>query len=222
MKAYYEREQMGLSVTTNAAGERQALGPYLTSWLETTKPVLEEGTWLQRRWLVEQHIVPALGAVRLSQLTAQQVHTLYMSKLGEGLSSTSIHHLHATLHRALEQAMRLGLVMRNVTDLVDAPRMAGIELHPLSPEEARAFLDVASSERLEALYVMALATGMRQSELLGLRWADLDLDLDALPVPVARVQVHLKREGGKFVFKAPKTRRSRQQIALAAPAVAAL
>jgi integrase len=114
----------------------------------------------------------------------------------------------------------LGLVPRNVTDLVDAPGLANIELHPLSAEETRILLDVASGERLEALYVVAVSTGMRQSELLGLRWADVDLE--ALPAPVLRVQYQLKRKNGTLVFKAPKTRRSRRQIALAAPAVVAL
>src|SRR5260221_1133696 len=219
-KAHYEREQLGLSVTTGAA-ERQTLKQYLASWLETIKPpVLDENTWRQHTYLVTRHLVPPLGATKLTQLSAQQVQGLYAAKVAEGLSTTTEHHLHATLHRALAQAVRLGLLMRNVTDLVDAPRMAETELHPLSREEARVLLDVASGERLEALYVVALATGMRQSELLGLRWADVDLDV--LPTAVVRVQFQLKREGGRLVFKAPKTRRSRRQIAIAGPAVAAL
>lgn len=219
-KAHYERQQLGVSPTTGSA-ERQTLKQYLTSWLETVMPpVLEESTWRQHHYLITQHITPTLGSTRLLQLSAQQVQRLYAAKLGESLSTTTVHHLHSTLHRALEQAVRLGLVVRNITDLVDAPRFAETELHVLSAEEARILLDVATGERLEALYVLALATGMRQSELLGLRWADVDLD--AVPTPTLQVRYQLKRENGKLTFCAPKTRRSRRQIALAAPAAEAL
>jgi integrase len=140
-----------------------------------------------------------------------------LESLSSGLSPSTVHHLHATLHKALKDAERLELVARNVCKLVNAPRMAETEIHPLSREDARAFLDVASRERLEALYVVALATGMRQSELLGLRWEDVDLDEGLL-----RVRIQLKREDGKWVWKQPKTRRSRRQIALAAPVVEVL
>ena len=134
-----------------------------------------------------------------------------------GLSTSTVRHLHATLHKALKDAERLGLVARNVCKLVNAPRMAESEIHPLSREDARVLLDVATGERLEALYTVALATGMRQSELLGLRWKDVYLDEGLL-----RVRMQLKREEGEWVWKEPKTRRSRRQIALASPVVEVL
>ena len=84
----------------------------------------------------------------------------------------------------------------------------------MSREDARALLDVASGERLEAWYVVAVATGMRQSELRGLRWKDVELDEGVLGV-----RMQLKREDGQWVWKEPKTRRSRRQIALAVPLV---
>ncbi|HEV8192477.1 MAG TPA: tyrosine-type recombinase/integrase, partial [Ktedonobacterales bacterium] len=95
--------------------------------------------------------------------------------------------------------------------------MAESEIHPLSPEEARTLLEVASSDRLSALYALALATGMRQSELLGLQWPEIDLDAG-----LVRVRWQLKREEGQWAWKQPKTQRSRRQIAISASTAVAL
>jgi integrase len=96
--------------------------------------------------------------------------------LDSGLAPSSVGRQHAALHRALEQAVRWDLVPRNVADLVDPPRPDHKEMHPLTPEEVGRFLEAAREYRLHALYVLAAATGMRQSELLGLTWPDVDLD----------------------------------------------
>jgi integrase len=127
-------------------------------------------------------------------LSPQLVQQLYADRLAAGLSTSTVHHLHATLHEALKDAERLGLVARNVCKLVNVPRMAETEIHPLALDDAKVLLDFAASERLEALYTVALATGMRQSELLGLRWKDVDLDAGVL-----RVRMQLKREEGEWV-----------------------
>lgn len=196
---------------------RQTVEQYLTSWLEAIKPTMEYSAWKRHGEYVRLHIVPGIGAIRLTALTPQHVQVLYSDRLSSGLSSSTVHHLHATLHKALKDAERLRLVARNVTKLVNVPRMAESEIHPLSQDEARILLDVASGERLYALYALALATGMRQSELLGLQWPELDLDQG-----LARVRWQLKREDGVWAWKQPKTRRSRRQIALSSSTVVAL
>jgi integrase len=145
------------------------------------------------------------------------VQSLYSDRLSSGLSPSTVHLLHATLHKALKDAERLRLVARNVTKLVNVPWMAESEIHPLSRDESRILLEVASGERLYALYALALATGMRQSELLGLQWPELDLDHG-----LARVRWQLIREDGMWVWKQPKTRRSGRQIALSPSTVGAL
>jgi len=96
------------------------------------------------------------------------------------LSSTTVHHLHATLHKALEAALRLDLVTRNVTERVEVPRVRQSEMRVLTRDEARRFLLAASGDTMEALFTLALATGMRQGELLGLRWRDVDLDAEVV------------------------------------------
>ncbi|MGH8903791.1 MAG: tyrosine-type recombinase/integrase [Egibacteraceae bacterium] len=121
------------------------------------------------------HAVPAIGRVRLSKLAPQHLQRLYADRLTAGVSAQSVVHLHRTLHRALGQALKWGLVARNIATLVDPPRVARPEIEPLSAEEARRLLEAAKGDRLEALYVVALTTGLRRGELLGLRWSDVDL-----------------------------------------------
>ncbi len=135
-----------------------------------------------------------------------------------GLSTTTMHHLHAVLHRALAQAERLGLVARNVTELVDVPRMAEHEMHILDREQVHRLLEAAHQDRLEALYVLAVSTGMRQGELLALRWSDIDLERCTVQV---RATLQWAKQGG-YTLAAPKTRQSRRQITLTALACAAL
>ena len=198
-------------------GGKQTVGQYLTSWLDATKATVRPATWRRYEQYVRLHALPLLGTVPLVKLTAQQVQLLYAKKLEEGQSSTSVHHLHAVLHRALEAAVRLGLLQRNVCDLVDVPRMRHHEMTTLSEEQAHKLLAAAKGERLEALYVLALSTGMRQGELLALKWRDVDLDGATLQV---RSTLHFTRDG--FVFAEPKTGFSRRRIALSRVAVEAL
>jgi integrase len=130
--------------------DRQTVGQYLQSWLETIRPTIEYSTWNRHREYVELHIVPKVGLVRLRELTPQQVQGLYAERLVAGLSVSTVHHLHATLHKALKDAERLGLVARNVCKLVSVPRMDETEIHPLSRAEARILLHTVFETRIEA------------------------------------------------------------------------
>jgi integrase len=192
--------------------DRQTVSQYLQTWLETIRPTIEYSTWNRHREYVELHIVPKIGLVRLRELALQQVQELYADRLCAGLSSSTVHHLHATLHKALKDAERVGLVARKVCKLVSVPRMDETEIHPLSRAEARILLHTIFETRMEAFYVVVLATGTRLSEFLGLRWADLDFD--AQPMGILRVRTQLKRVQGAWVWKEPKTKRSRRQAAL--------
>jgi integrase len=199
------------------AGERQTVRRYLESWLESARPSVRPRTWERYEQYVRLHAIPELGHLTLAKLGPQHLQRLYASRLESGLSATSVAHLHAVLHRALGQAARWGLVPRNVASLATPPRIRRQEMATLSPEQARALLETAQGDRLHALYVVALSTGMRQGELLALKWRDVDLD-------AARLQVRatLQRVGDGFDFAEPKTARSRRQVALTATAIAAL
>lgn len=205
--------EKGLPVT----GDRQSVGEYLTNWLEVTKPTIRPRTWKRYEQYVRVQLLPTVGGVGLSKLTPQHVQTLYAKKLEEGLSTTTVHHLHQVLHRALDAALRLDLVARNVCDLVDPPRMRHHEMTTLSEEQAALLLAAAEGNRFEALYVLALATGMREGELLALRWRDVDLHGGSL-----QVRATLQNTVDGFVFAEPKTALSRRRIALSKTAIEAL
>jgi len=220
------RQEVGrkLTVTLKARqdglpipGERQTVGQYLEKWLESARPSLRPRTWLRYEQLVRLHAVPHIGKVALARLSPDHLQRLYANRLEAGQSPASVVQLHAVLRRALNQATRWGLVARNVARLVTPPRIKRQEMATLSPEQARAFLGAARGDRLEALYVLALSTGMRQGELLALRWRDVDLEAGRL-----QVKATLQRTPEGFVFAEPKTARSRRQIALAGTAVEAL
>jgi integrase len=198
--------------------EKQTVGQYLAEWLQRTKPTVKPKTYRSYEQLTRVHLIPALGRVSLAKLGPRHVQTLWSKKLEAGKSPTTVRLLHMVLHKALADALRLGLVQRNVTDLVDPPRAAHYEMQVLTPEQVYVLLAAAEGSRLQALYVLALATGMREGELLALRWRDVDLE--AASLQVRHTLQKLPRE--QFVFAEPKTRRSRRKIVLPVAAVTAL
>ena len=126
-------------------------------------------------------------------------------------------YIHVTLHKALKQAVNDGLVSRNVTEGVKPPQLRREEIRPLSPEQVKVLLEAARGDRLQALYVLAIHTGLRQGELLGLKWNDVDLEAGTLHV--RRTLVTAK---GGPVLAAPKTRGSRRSVKLTGSATDAL
>jgi integrase len=197
--------------------ERQMVGQFMQRWLTAAKPSLRGRTWERYEQYVRLHIVPGMGKVWLTNLTPLHLQRLYAQRIEAGLSTTTVHHLHATIHRALDHAVRWSLVQRNVADLVDPPRPRHHEITTLSAEEANRLLSAAHGNRLEALYVIALTTGMRQGELLGVRWRDVDLDRGAVQI---RGTMQATKDGLRFAET--KTRGSRRHVLLSARAVDAL
>ena len=181
------------------------LSEYLDRWLnDSVRGSVEPVTHESYERLVRAHVSPALGNVKLSKLTPARLQGFYRDKLDSGLSPRTVQYLHVVLHRALKQALRWGMVPRNVSEAVDPPKVASRDVSPLSPAQARVFLDAARVDRLEALYVLAIHTGMRQGELLGLKWDDVGLDAGVLRV------------------RGTKTTRSRRSVKLSQTALQAL
>jgi integrase len=159
----------------------QTVGEYLDRWLtDSVRDSVKPRTFSNYSLQVRQHITPALGRVKLKNLSPAHIQSFYRTKLDAGLSPSSVRYIHAVLHRALKQALRWGLVPRNVTEAVDIPKLVREEITALSPEQARVFLSTARGDRYEALYQLAIRTGLRRGELLGLRWRDIDLDVGVL------------------------------------------
>ena len=203
---------------TLVTGPRQTVTQFLESWLsDVAGPGVRPGTALRYQEIVELHVVPTLGKLTLSKLTPQHLSATY-KLLGETLSAATVGHVHRVLHRALETAVRWGYVGRNPCDLVDPPKARRQEMHALNTEQVKTLLAAAQGDELEALYVLALTTGMRQGELLGLKWADVDLAAGTL-----QVQRSIGRVPGKgWVESEPKTAKGRRSIVLIPLAVNAL
>ena len=195
------------------------IGEYLERWLaDTVKGTVRISTFERHEQIVRTHLAPAIGRIKLKTLTPAHVRSVHREKLEEGLSPATVRKIHSTLHKALSQAVADGLVPRNAAD-VKAPRPAPDEMRPLSEIEARRFLEAAreTGDRFEALYVLAITTGLRRGELLGLRWNDADLDRGTL-----RVGRALVREGGRYVVGETKTKRGRRRVNLTPRTVTAL
>jgi integrase len=195
------------------------VGEYLDSWLsDSVRGTVRPSTFERHEGIIRLHIKPSLGRVWLKKLTPAHVRGLHREKLDAGLAPATVGKIHSTLHKALSQAVSDGIVPRNAAD-VKAPRPTPEEISPLSEPEVRAFLDVAreSGDRFEALYMLAITTGLRRGELLGLRWDDVSMERSTL-----RVGRALVREGGRHTLGETKTRRGRRQINLTPRTVSTL
>jgi integrase len=196
----------------------QSVGEYMDRWLkDSLRDTVRQSTLVRYEQLVRLHISPALGRIALKSLSAAHVQGFYRDRLDSGLSPATVQKIHAVLHKALDQAASWSLVPRNPTESVKAPRPAPEEIRPLNREQAKALLETARRERFEALYVLAVTTGLRQGELLGLKWEDVDLENSLI-----RVRRTLIRNRGRLLLGEPKTKRSRRTVRLTEAAVQAL
>jgi integrase len=153
---------------------------------------------------VRVHLKPPLGRLKLKNLTPTHVRWFYGEKLDAGASNRTVQYIHTTLRKALQDAVTDELIPRNMADGIKAPRPKKKEINPLSPEHARTFLEAIRDDPLEALYVLAIHRGLRQGELLGLKWDDVDLEAGTLQV---RRTLSLTRDG--HVFEQPKNGKGR-------------
>jgi integrase len=197
---------------------QQTVGQFLSRWLaESARPSVRPLTYRGYEVNVRLHLVPLLGNIRLDRLTPQHVQAMVNAKLAEGLSAKTVLYVKQVLRTALEQARRWELVTRNVAAVVEGPRLERKPIEPLSPNEARAFLQTIRSHRLRALFLVSLTLGLRQAEVIGLRWVDVDMAGGML-----RVQQQLHRIAGELHVSGPKSDRSRRMLALVPSVVEAL
>jgi integrase len=194
-----------------------ALGEYLGRWLEdSVKGTVRNTTYERYEQIARKHITPALSNAKLRDLTPAHVRGLYKEKL-KALSPRTVQYIHVTLHKALKQAVNDGLIPRNVTEAVKPPQVRREEIRPLTPEQVNILLDAARGNRLEALYVLAVHTGLRQGEMLGLKWEDVDLETGKIQV---RRTLTTTKDGP--VLSTPKPKGSRRSVKLTQSAVEAL
>jgi integrase len=183
-----------------------SVGEYLERWLsDSVRDTVRQRTYEGYEHIVERHIASSLGRVKLKNLTSAHVRGLYRQKLDSGLSSRTVRYIHTTLNKALKQAVNDSLIPRNAAVSVKPPKPQPKEIQPLNREQVRAFLKAVYGHRLEALYVVAVTAGLREGELLGLRWEDVDLEAGTLQV---RRTLSEARSGR--IFEAPKSGKGRR------------
>ena len=198
---------------------KTTLAEYLERWLKDyVQPNLAPRTSEGYGHIMRHRLIPALGNVTLTSLKPEHLQHYYSEKLSNGLSAQTVRHHHTCLHKALQTAVEWGLLARNPADAVRPPRAQGIEMQTWDEDEIFKFLEAARQTPYFALYHTALFTGMRRSELLGLRWCDLDLLL--CKVYVTR-SLHVLI-GGQVIIRQPKTAKGKRMIDLSPLAASVL
>ncbi len=203
---------------------KETFEQYLTRWLPTIRETVRANTYEGYRGAVEVHLIPHLGQIKLRELDRSTFSTLYseLSRTGRadgkgGLGPRSIRAVHVTAHKALHDAVKDNLIIRNPTDDAAVPSKVRSATPSWSAEQVTQFLASVRGNRLHAAFSTLATTGLRRSELLGLRWADVDLEAGTLAV---RKVVSLDKY--RPFLAEPKTARSRRVVALDPGTVAVL
>lgn len=219
-EAYLSKTTTDISTGAFVEPSPMVLGEYLEKWLATiAKHRVRERTYDSYKWLLEKYVRPVLGAKRLRDIHAIEVQSIY-NKLTEEkkLSAKTVRHVHQVLSSALNQAVKWKLILQNPCSLCELPRRQKKEMKCFTAKETKVFLEEAKNDRWYTVFLIAVETGMRPEEYLGLQWADIDFERGC--VTVRRALVWLK--GGGWKFDEPKTAQSRRSIPLTQTALNAL
>lgn len=185
--------QINQGLTYEAA--KVTVEDYLERWLSGVKSSLRPSTFTGYQRTIRKYLIPALGTTAVKDLKADHIRYVYDGWLKDGAGVPTVRKAHQVLHRALESARETGLVYQNPADIVRAPKKAQGEMAFWTETEANQFLTTARGHRLYALFYLAVVTGARQMELLGLQWSDLSWTKGTLRI--CRQLVRSGRRGGK-------------------------
>ncbi len=215
--AWFTRKAEELRQGIAPADDRITVEQYLTNWLTTAEGTVSALALHAYKNHVEQHIIPALGAIRLVDLRATHVETAkarWSTSAPKGrktgrLSDRTVRHIYSTLNTALNRAVRHRMIPVNPCEFVDAPRVERREMQALDAAAGARMIELLEGSHIGAAIVTALGTGLRRGELLALKWSDVDLDAGLLTV-----QRSLERATKATRFKDPKTKRSRRTVSI--------
>ena len=205
---------------------KTTLGEFLERWLKDyVWPNLAPRTAEGYETIVRRHLIPHLGNISIIQLKPEHLQKYYSEMLSSGrcssscgLSAQTVRHHHTALHKALQTAVEWGLLSRNIADAISAPRAERLEMQTWGEEEVTHFLEAARPTPYYAIFYTALFTGMRRSELLALRWQDVNFILSQVYVSRSLHQLR----NGSFIFRSPKTAKGRRMVALPPSAILVL
>jgi len=197
----------------------ETLAAFVERWLrDWADDNVSNKTWTRYAQLLRRHLCARVGAMPIQKLRAADLQSVYAAMAQEGLADRTRLHVHRVAHTMLKHAAQWGVVARNVAAMVDAPRVKAHEVEILTPAEVQTVLETLRGRSLYPIVATALGTGLRRSELLALRWKDVDLDAGAVTVEQALEQT---KRGG-LVFRQPKTRHGRRSVSLPPSTVAVL
>jgi integrase len=172
-------------------GIRWTVAGWLEHWLENiARPTIRRSSYDAYRIAVRVHLIPGLGDHRLDRLRPEHLERLYRRMIANGARPATAHQVHRTIRTALGEAVRRRQVQENVATLAKAPKIETKELEPYSIAEVRRILTAARERRNAARWAIALSLGLRQGEVLGLRWSDIDLEAGILKITTNRVRPH--------------------------------
>jgi len=191
-------------------GAQATVEEFFVNWLDIAKPTLSPRTQELYSQLLRNRITPALGNLKLKDLRPDHIQSLYAEMLESGSSARSVGMVHALLRRALGQGLKWGLLTRNPCDAVEKPKSTRPEMKGLDVKQVKCLLRAAEGDRFEALYHLAVTTGLRRGELFGLRWSDLDWHNGHL-----QIRRQLQRlEGEGLTFSQTKSATGQRSVVL--------
>lgn len=215
---WLRRTQHQIDYGLNIQGGKIKTGEYLKEWLENATPGLRPKTAHQYSDILEKHIIPYIGRVILKDLTQQRIERFYSELTRDGRGARTVLYAHQVLHKALEKAVLYGLLVRNPAHGATLPRQHKEEMKVWDEAQVASFLAAASGSRLAGLYHLAVVTGMREGELFGLKWSDIQWSAGV--ISVQRQVQRVPHKGWSFIE--PKTKAGRRTIRIGPGVIDAL
>jgi integrase len=189
-----------------------SVNEYLDNWFKVSaKPRLKNRTYEDYTEYMNRYVRPVIGRKVLSKIKPLDIQVVYSQMLESGLSARTVRFAHSILSSALKQAVKWQILPINPATMVDLPQNHRQEMKALSPEEANRFLEAARQDKWFVIFSLAISTGMRPEEYLGLQWKDIDFKKGTATIQRALVW---KRKGGGWSLQEPKTSKSRRTIPL--------
>jgi len=205
----------GTHVEPSTESVRDFVERWLRDWADDN---VSNKTWTRYAQLLRKHLCGRVGSLSIQKLSPADLQAVYAAMARDGLAPLTRLHVHRVTSTMLKHAMQWGVVARNVATMVDAPRVKAKEIEILTPVQVTTVLEALRGKPIYPIVAVLLATGLRRSEVLGLRWQDVDLDGGTL-----RVEQTLEQTTrGGLVFRPPKTRHGRRTVTLAPSTVAVL
>lgn len=217
--AVSELEKQRDAKTVRKPGKAWTVTAWLTHWVENVAPLaVNDNTMVGYRVAVRKHLIPGLGAHRLDRLKPEHIEVFYAKMQANGSKPATAHQVHRTFRTALNEAVRRGHLGKNPVQLAKAPKTGDHEVEPYTVQEVQRLLKAADLRRNSARWAVALALGLRQGEVLGLKWVDVDLDGGFLLVRRSRHRPQYAHGcvepcGRKAAGYCPEKRRTNSELA---------